>query len=271
MKSIRFIAVNFNNSHYSTKFLESLRLQTGIGGDFAVDSVIVDNSTKPEEATKCRELCEKIPWVSYIQSNKNLGYFGGLNRGLASDRLSSTAFIVIGNNDLEFEPDFCQRLIALTPDPSVFALCPDEITADGVHKNPHVRYRISSFRKFQMDLYFYHYYVARLLHFILSIVRPHKKSQPQPGGGGCELHMGHGACFVLTPEFLKRFDSLHYPHFLQGEEAYIAHQIHSAGGRLWYEPALRVHHAEKGAVSMIPKRVNYEYARSGYPDYRRLL
>ena len=271
MKSIRFITVNFNNSHYSAKLLDSLRLQNGIGQEFAMDCVIVDNSTNADEATHCREVSAGFGWVSYIRSEKNLGYFGGLNRGLAADRLIGSDFIVIGNNDLEFESDFCERLIALTADPSVFAICPDEITADGIHKNPHVRHRISSLRRFQLDLFFSHYYVARLLLFILRIVRPHKISQPQPDGGGCELHMGHGACYVLTPEFLKRFESLNYPHFLIGEEAYLADQIHSAGGRLWYEPALRVHHAENGAISTIPNRVIYEFARNGYPDYRRLL
>jgi GT2 family glycosyltransferase len=270
MPRIRFITVNFDNSHYSAKLLDSLRLQSGLGKEFEMDCVIVDNSTRSEEATRCREFSAGFPWVSYIRSDKNLGYFGGLNRGMAADGSRNADIIVIGNNDLEFESDFCERLIALIPDPSVFAICPDEITADGIHKNPHVRYRISSFRRFQMDIYFSHYYVARFLMFILRIVRPRKKSQPQPGGG-CELHMGHGACFVLTPEFLKRFESLNFPHFLQGEEAYIADQIHSADGRLWYEPTLRVHHAENGAICTIPKRVNYEYSRSGYPHYRRLL
>jgi hypothetical protein len=194
-----------------------------------------------------------------------------LNRGLAAERSSDLDFVVIGNNDLEFEPDFCQTLIAASPDPSVFAICPDEITADGIHKNPHLRHRMSRLRRLQLDVYFSHYYMARCLLFILGIVRPRKKSQAQPQGVGCELHMGHGACYVLTPEFLKRFKSLNYPHFLIGEEAYLADQIHSARGRLWYEPALRVHHAENGAIATVPKRAIYEFARSGYPDYRRLL
>ena len=236
-----------------------------------MDCIIVDNSTNSDEAMRCQEICAEFPWASYIRSEKNLGYFGGLNRGLAAARSNDADFVVIGNNDIEFEPDFCERLISLIPDPSVFAICPDEITSDGIHMNPYVKHRISPLRRFQLDLYFSNYYVARLLLFIYGIVRPHKKSRLQPQSGGCELHMGHGACFVLTQEFLKRFESLNYPHFLQGEEAYFSDQIHSAGGRLWYEPALRVRHAEKGAVSTIPKRINYEYGRRAYPTHRRLL
>ena len=54
MKSIKFIAVNFNNSRYSVKLLDSLRLQSGLGKEFEMDCVIVDNSTRSDEATRCR-------------------------------------------------------------------------------------------------------------------------------------------------------------------------------------------------------------------------
>jgi GT2 family glycosyltransferase len=83
--------------------------------------------------------------------------------------------------------------------------------------------------------------------------------------------MGVGACYVLTPEFFRQFKTLRYFFFLYGEEAYIADQIHSAGGLLLFDPDLRVDHAESAALSKVPNRTAYEYARKGYPDYRRLL
>jgi GT2 family glycosyltransferase len=149
-------------------------------------------------------------------------------------------------------------------------VCPDVITADGIHQNPHILKRISRFRRFQFDVYFSHYYISRLLILILRIIRPVRTSPSQPLEG-CELHMGVGACYVLTSEFFKHFKQLNYPFFLCGEEAYIADQIHSVGGVLWFDPDLRVHHAESAALSQVPKRTVYEYSRKGYPDYRRLL
>src|ERR1700758_2568663 len=115
MPRIRFIAVNFNNSHHTAKLLSSLCLQNGNGKDFAMDCVIVDNSTNDDDASRCRELSAGLAWVTYIRSETNLGYFGGLNRGLAVEGSSDADFVVIGNNDLEFEADFCQALIAVRP------------------------------------------------------------------------------------------------------------------------------------------------------------
>ena len=83
--------------------------------------------------------------------------------------------------------------------------------------------------------------------------------------------MGIGACYILTRAFLERFKELHYPYFLYGEEAYFSNQIHTAGGILWFDPVLRVHHAESATLSKIPKRTAYEFARSGYPSYRKML
>jgi GT2 family glycosyltransferase len=150
------------------------------------------------------------------------------------------------------------------------AVCPDVITADGLHQNPHILKRISSIRRFQFDMYFSNYWVARLLVLLLRFIRPVKASREQTGEAH-EMHMGVGACYILTSRFLARFKQLNYPHFLYGEEAYISDQIHTAGGILWYDPALCVHHAESAALSKIPRREAYEYERVGYPNYRSLL
>lgn len=83
--------------------------------------------------------------------------------------------------------------------------------------------------------------------------------------------MGIGACYILSPEFLKIFNQLDYPHFLYGEEAYFSNQIHSSGGILWFDPDLVVHHAESATLSKVPKRTAYEFSKSGYPSYRRML
>ena len=151
-----------------------------------------------------------------------------------------------------------------------FSVCPDVVTFDGLHQNPHVLQRIGWLRRFQFDLYFSNYYVARLMSLILGIVRPVKVSPPQPVVG-CEIHMGIGAIYVLTPEFLKRFNKLNFPHFLYGEEAYFSDQIHAVGGILWFDPDLRVSHAESATLSKVPKRTAYEFARSGYASYRKML
>ncbi len=270
MLAIRFLCVNFNNASFSRKLVKSLETQNGRAVEFSVECIVVDNSTDERAAADCRALSTGYSWVTYIRAPKNLGYFGGLNYGLSMTDFVDAAYVVICNNDLEFEEDFCEKLIGARYAPNVFSVCPDVVTADGLHQNPHILKRISWFRRLQFDLYFAHYYVSRMLILVLRIVRPVKISPRRPRDG-CELHMGVGACYVLTREFLKRFKRLNYPLFLYGEEAYISNQIHTAGGILWFDPNLRVRHAESAALSRVPKRVAYEFSRKGYRDYRRLL
>jgi GT2 family glycosyltransferase len=270
MEEIKFICVSFNNASYSRKLLESLSRQVGLLEKFSITCTIVDNSTNEADAASCKALAQDYPWASYLRPVRNLGYFGGLNYGIRAGEIQQVKYLVICNNDIEFEAEFCEKLIQKLYDRKIFAVCPDVITADGIHQNPHILSRIGWFRRLQFDVYFAHYYLSRLLIIILKVIRPAKQSPQQPQCG-CELHMGVGACYVLTTEFLTRFNQLNFPFFLYGEEAYISSQIHSEGGVLWFDPELRAHHAERAAFSQLPNRKAYEFARQGYSDYRGLL
>lgn len=270
MKKIIFICVNFNNFSYTKILCDSLVLQSGRDSQFLIDCIVVDNSTDEEDSRALLEFAEKHSWIKYLHASKNLGYFGGLNYGLQNAVLDIYSYVVIGNNDLTYESSFCQELCRANYGRNVYAVCPDVITKDGVHQNPHVMKKMGRWWRLQLDIYFLHYYFAWLLLAILRVIRPVKSSPPQPASQ-CEIHMGIGACYVLTRAFLGRFKELHYPHFLYGEEAYFSNQIHTAGGIVWFDPDLRVHHAESATLSKIPKRTAYEFARSGYPSYRKML
>lgn len=267
---IAFICVNFNNSGYTKKLCDSLIRQSGVGEQFFVDCVVVDNSTDVEDSAALFEIEKKYSWIRCLTPSQNLGYFGGLNYGLQAIDFEDYSFVVICNNDLFYEPSFCLELCRSGYGKNIFAVCPDVITKDGIHQNPHVLKRMGWARRFQLDIYFLHYYFAWTLLLILRVIRPVKSSPPQPTSP-CEIHMGIGACYVLTRAFLDSFKKLYYPHFLYGEEAYFSDQIHSSGGVLLFDPVLRVHHAESASLSKIPRRATYEFARVGYPDYRKML
>jgi len=83
--------------------------------------------------------------------------------------------------------------------------------------------------------------------------------------------MGVGACYVLMPGFLATSKRLFFPAFLYGEEACLAWQVRDAGGITWYDPSLKVDHAESAACSKLPSRTAYEYGREAYWRYRHLL
>lgn len=270
MALLRFISVNFHGAAHTEQLLASLASQDGAPGDFCVECVVVDNSLGAAEALECEQVVATYQFAKYIRTEKNLGYFGGLNCGLSAKMPDAPSFVVICNNDLQFRSDFCRTLVSKSYPQNAFAICPDVVTADEFHQNPHILQRITWTRRLQFDLYFLHFYVSRLMLGVLRLFRLRKANSAQPLRA-CEIHMGVGACYVLTAEFLGRFQKLEFPFFLYGEEAFFSKQIHSSGGVLWFDPDLHVTHSERASLSQVPNRQAYEYARHGYPSYRRLM
>ena len=272
-----FIVVNFNNFQYTKLLIDSLIKQDECNTSFEFKCVVVNNSTDAHDTDILSKHCENLPYVKVIDCPDNPGYFGGLNRGLELIKGDDKGFVIIGNNDLEFKSDFCQRLLesqSLYPE-NTHAICPDVITVEGRHQNPLVLNRISTFKKLQYDIYFSHYYIATTLAFIKSslmmivksVINPAKTVELLPG----EIHLGIGACYVLTPAFFSHSSKLEFPTFLYGEEAFFSEQIHLNNGILYFDPSLTVYHAESASLSLLPKRRTYEYQKTGYPLYRDFM
>lgn len=269
MKHLCFIAVNFNNHGYSIALARSLARQRGLGEAFSVTLLVVDNSTDPADAQGLGAGLGQFAWAQVLTTHANLGYFGGLNAGLKA-MPPGQDLVIIGNNDLEFDDDFCLTLIGNRYEPMVQVVCPDVVTKDGVHQNPHVLERTDWVRRTKFDLYFSHYLVGCLLSAISNrIVK--KVQAPRGPGVAREICMGVGACYVLLPEFLRHSQSLFFDWFLYGEEACLSWQVRSTGGITWYDPSLRVRHAESASCSKLPGRVAYEMGREAYWGYRSRL
>jgi GT2 family glycosyltransferase len=270
--TIHFVIVNFNNHKYTILLCESLTKQIGVFKDFNIECVVVNNSDSTVDSSLLSEFGSNYSWVKILTPGKNLGYFAGLNYGLAHLDLSNQRdIVVIGNNDLEFKSDFCTNIFMQKYQDNVFAICPSVITPEGYNQNPHVLERISTFRRFQFDVYFSHYYIAVMLLFVKSLFQRNQSKKNLLSHTARELHMGIGACYILTQSFLRNFTQLNSPTFLYGEEAFFSEQIHSKSGILYFDPSLIVLHAESATLSQIPKRKSYEFAREGYPLYRKLM
>lgn len=267
MQKIVFICVNHNGVDVTCGLIDSLKEQIGIGVDFFVECIVVDNSDSLSdlELLNSKEV-NKLD-LKILRSARNCGYFPGLNLGMS---VASGDFIVICNNDLIFQDDFCRQLIELNFGDNIFAIAPNVVTKDGFRQNPHVLRRMNFLQKLKLDIYFSNYWIARFLSLMFIFIGRKRKELPMYADG-CEIHMGIGACYILTKNFLGKFKQLCYPNFLYGEEAFFSNQIHCAGGVLWYEPKLKVMHMESMSTTKLPKRAAYEYAKAGYPQYRKFL
>lgn len=267
-----FICVTYNDFTNCDDFCRSLQAQER-KHSFDFRCVIVDNSIDTAISTQLRELENRYPFVQLLHVGKNLGYFGAMNYALTHVEIQSFDQIILCNNDLLFDSHFCENLAAAHYSEDTMVVCPDVITLDGIHQNPHVLRPLSFAGRLKLDLYFSHYYVAVALQAIKDwgrLLCPWKSGRRTANPQPCFLHMGIGACYVLRKTFLKKFSRLDFPFFLYGEEAFLTAQVHAAQGRLFLDPSLKVQHKESATCSKMPKREMYEYAREGYPTYRKL-
>ena len=269
--NIGYVCTNFNNSSFTKVAVETFC--SSQNHQYRV--VVVDNGSDALEALKLKALFDDVSFVEVIYGVDNVGYFKGLNLGLAYLRAYHSEFrwIVIGNNDLEFPIDFCDSLTNCKSRLQEFmVVSPDIVTNDGVHQNPHVIKSISRIREIFYDIYYTNYYlglfvqkIATKLHFMTD--RADELEWRVAQG----IYQGHGSCYILTPRFFERFSELWAPTFMMCEEFFLSRQLSEVGQQVFYDPSLRITHHCHGAISRLPNRTRWEMARDAHRVYRQYV
>jgi len=235
-------------------------------------SIVVDNASSISDFVALKVYCQKCKNVRLIGSPENLGYFGGLNTGLLSLETATFDYIVIGNNDLTFDQNFLKELSTRSYPEDVLVIAPNVITRDGYNQNPHCVTRVSAFRKFLYQLYYINYGVACLLTWGAKASKVLRGGRRNEGAYKSQcIHMGIGACYILSKSFFRHYSKLDDSVFLYGEEALLAGQVMAVGGKIFYDSNLIVSHAESATLSKLPSKTTYNFAKASYPKYRPFL
>jgi GT2 family glycosyltransferase len=266
-----FVVTNFNNSHYTKGFIESVR-NSGV-----MDSpiVVVDNGSNEQDVSNLKEIELEYPLVKVIYNTENLGYFSGLNIGIRyiRENYADVEFLVIGNNDLIISGDFYSSAASSQENFIKYpVISPNIITIDGVYQNPHVISEISKFREFIYDLYHLNYLLAGLIKLVSKIThrftdrkdeRQHEVAQ--------EIYQGYGACYILGPLFFKHFKQLWSPTFLMYEEYFLSKQLAEKGFKIYYEPTIKVQHICHAATDKLPGKRRWQISCDAHRVYRKHL
>lgn len=105
----RAVVVNWNGAHLLPACLNSLLAQDLAQGE--LDIVVVDNASTDSSTTL---LATHYPSVRVLVTEKNLGFAGGVNVGLAD---LDAEFAILLNNDATFAPDAVRHLVMHLRDP----------------------------------------------------------------------------------------------------------------------------------------------------------
>lgn len=266
-----YVCTNYNNSALTIAAVRSLL--RGSAHEHRI--VVVDNASRLEELAELRPLAAEPGQVLVIENPVNAGYFRGLNIGLRElrTRWPEYDWIVVGNNDLDFPPDFTDTLAANVSrlvEHSVIS--PDIVTLDGQHQNPHVISTISGFREIVYDLYYSNYVVGRLIHGLARLLtRWSDRPDEQAWQTARSIYQGHGSCYVLGPRFFAQFAELWAPTFMMHEEYFLSKQLLDVGEQVYYEPRLRVTHLWHGSLAKLPGRARWNMARAAHREYRKYV
>jgi len=264
-----YICTNYNNSDFTVTAAETL-MANGVPPDVIV---VVDNASTPGEIAKLHELAARYPCIQLILSQKNVGYFAGLNLGIEAVRESGLDCCVIGNNDLEFPPNFGEELACVIYDHATDpVISPHILTLDGVPQNPHVISEINWARELVYDVYYSSFALARL---VLAAARlTHRFTDRKDERSFADpqyIYQGHGSCYIMTRTFFEKFGSLWAPTFMMGEEYFLSRQLSDKGFRIFYDPRVTIRHRCNGALDKVPARRAWSMARDAHRVYRRYV
>ena len=194
---IAFICVNYNNSNYTKEYINSVLT---FRNDCSLKIIIVDNASEKDDIDQLDKI--SFQEVEIIKSNKNVGYFKGLNIGIDSINEDEYDYTVIGNNDLTFSTNFIIELSNEKLDSSIFVIAPNIIKPDGSHQNPHIVTKFSFIKRLYRRLYYTNYYISIVIQFFMSLKIRLSKSYDREGSHKEQLIlMGYGACYILTQNF----------------------------------------------------------------------
>ncbi len=275
MKRLLFIAVVYNNIDQTRDLCESLLFQE-LGG-YELSLILVDNSDQLKFKVEIDLLAEEYAFASVLRPKGNIGYFPAITQALM---LYAKDFdiVIAGNNDLKYDKNFSKILSNSVYEEDVMVVCPDVITSDGCHQNPHHKFRLGFVEKLYFDIYFSNFYLSKVVNlfrnlfpfiakfFGRSTFSIRGKNVPQV------IDQGIGAVYIFQSRFLSIINyKLYYPGFLYGEEACLSWQVRSSCGRIWYDPSLIVLHAESSTLGKISKYATYAISQDSYWKIRNIL
>ena len=184
----------------------------------------------------------------------------------------SIEWVLIGNNDLEFDTGFVDRLESLVKTyENHSVISPDIVTLDGDHQNPHVISSISPLREFVYDLYYSNFVLARIILKFVSLL-PRKASERGDEAAwqtSQEIFQGHGSWYILSPKFFRTFEKFWAPTFLYYEEFFLSYQLAQIGEKVLYHPGLVVRHKCHSTFATLPRRKVWDYSREAHVIYRK--
>jgi GT2 family glycosyltransferase len=223
MDKTSIITVNFNQPLVTLDFLASVKTNTD---EKAIEVVLVDNGSVENWEDKFLSV---YPSLIYIRSEKNLGFAGGNNLGIAA---ATGKYLLFLNNDTEITAGLVPSLISeLERDPAIGIISPLILYFD----NPEI-IQYAGFTEMN-------YITCRNKGIGYMEVDRGQYNDFSNETGYC-----HGAAMMCRREDLKQVGLMAEQFFLYYEELDWCEKFKKAGKKIWFTGRTRIYHKESMSV-----------------------
>lgn len=213
---VSIVSINYNGAAVTCEMLESLKQITY--PNFEV--IIIDNASKENPSL----ISESHPWITFIQSENNLGFAGGNNLGF---KAAKGEYFLMLNNDTEVAPGFLEPLVErMERNKSIGVVSPKII---------------------------FHHTPGMLQFAGFNPINPYTGRGTAIGFGmqddgsfneSMSTSRAHGAAMMVRKSVVEEIGLMADLYFLYYEEMDYCERIKSAGYSIWYEAKSTIYHKE---------------------------
>jgi N-acetylglucosaminyl-diphospho-decaprenol L-rhamnosyltransferase len=241
------VVVNYESGPLLTACVRSLLADTSASEP---ELVVVDNGSRDGSIAA---LAREFPSVRVLPTGRNLGYAGGVNRGVAATRAPVVAVL---NSDVEVAPGTAAALVArLDAEPDLAAVGPVIKNPDG-SQYPSARTVPSP--------------TDAVGHAVFGVVRPsnpftrrYRQLDVDPARRR-DVDWLSGAAVWLRRSALQSVGGWDEHYFMYMEDIDLGWRLRRLGWRVAYEPGGAVMHVQAASTDRHPYRMIVRHHRSAY-------
>lgn len=239
---VNIIIVTFQEYGFTEKCLESV-LKSSYKNILVS---LVDNNSDFKVYDKFYKKYKNNKKVSFIRSERNLGFGGGCNKGIEQ---ASGEYVVLLNNDTEVDKDWLNSVVNYMEKHSNVGACQPKIK--DLKRREYFEYAGAAGGF--MDVYGYPFSRGRIFYTL-------EKDEGQYDDS-VELVWCSGTAIVIRKKVLDKVGLLDEIFFMYGEESDLCWRINHAGYKLMFIPESIVYHKGMGTMKKNPsyKKIFYHH------------
>ena len=245
-----FVILHYKAGDITKKCIDKLLAQVT---DVQYHIIVVDNFSNNGSFEELKRDYSNNGKVYFNGLNNNYGFAKANDVGylIAKYKFNCTCIVVMNNDIIINDADFCKKIISINNKYSYDILGPDIVSSDGIHQNPNdlvIRTKLEVKKRLLI------LYLTKMLMPTYNLFRKKsKKKRINPYISTVAYQQPlHGACIIFSKNYIDRHDLPFYPDtFLYIEEEILYYNAIKEKLKILYNPTIVVHHLEDASTNKI--------------------